>query len=301
MKYLARSALVLAIGLMPATGLFARPAAHGSGGGGGHGGSGGHGGGHGGHGASHSGGSSGRGAGHAIGHSLGHVFGHHGKTSNPAHDGAPPLVGAAVVRGKVSQPPSPRMVSFATSPRFRHRRFREFPSGERFFFFPRQRGFGFGNCADFGFSFRRFFFNDDFDCFGGELLFDPFFLGNVSGSFVDSPALLSNPGFLSSDDQDSAAPAPLNEPHEDASIPLEAATNNPASPTKPDQRPVTLLQLRDGTMYGLTDYWVEDGQLHYTTTYGGQDSIQLDRVDMEKTAELNSGRGVEFAPRPKPR
>jgi hypothetical protein len=57
-------------------------------------------------------------------------------------------------------------------------------------------------------------------------------------------------------------------------------------------RPITLLQLRDGSMYGLTDYWAKDGELHYTTTYGGQDSVPFERIDLEKTLQLDTDRGV---------
>jgi len=53
-------------------------------------------------------------------------------------------------------------------------------------------------------------------------------------------------------------------------------------------------------MYGLVDYWVEDGRLHYKTSYGGQNSIGLDRIDLEETVHLNAERGVQFALRPKP-
>ena len=60
------------------------------------------------------------------------------------------------------------------------------------------------------------------------------------------------------------------------------------------ERPITLLQLRDGSMYGLTDYWVRDGELHYTTTYGGQNSLPFERIDFEKTMQLNAGRGLPF-------
>ncbi len=51
-------------------------------------------------------------------------------------------------------------------------------------------------------------------------------------------------------------------------------------------------------MYGLTDYWVKEGELHYTTTYGGQDSVPLERIDLEKTEQLNGDRGVLFVLQP---
>lgn len=65
-------------------------------------------------------------------------------------------------------------------------------------------------------------------------------------------------------------------------------------------RPITLLQLRDGTMYGLTDYWLQDGELHYTTTYGGQGSVPFERIDLDKTVQLNTDRGVQFTLRAPP-
>ncbi len=66
------------------------------------------------------------------------------------------------------------------------------------------------------------------------------------------------------------------------------------------ESPVTLLQLRDGSMYGLTEYWVEGDELHYFTTYGGEDSVPLGHIDFEKTIKLNADRGVDFVLRPKP-
>jgi hypothetical protein len=58
--------------------------------------------------------------------------------------------------------------------------------------------------------------------------------------------------------------------------------------------PITLLQLRDGSMYGLTDYWVEGGELHYRTTYGGENSLPFERIDFAKTVQLNTDRDVPF-------
>jgi hypothetical protein len=63
---------------------------------------------------------------------------------------------------------------------------------------------------------------------------------------------------------------------------------------------MTLLQLRDGSMYGLTQYWVEGDNLHYFTTYGGENSVPIQRIDFEETVRLNADRGVDFVLRPKP-
>jgi hypothetical protein len=58
---------------------------------------------------------------------------------------------------------------------------------------------------------------------------------------------------------------------------------------------ITLLQLKNGWMYGLTDYWVEGDNLHYVTNYGGKNSVPLDLIDFAATIRLNSERGVEFS------
>ena len=55
-----------------------------------------------------------------------------------------------------------------------------------------------------------------------------------------------------------------------------------------------LLMLKDGSMYGLADYWLDGGRLHYITNYGGENSVELDRVDLPATLELNSRQGTPF-------
>jgi hypothetical protein len=42
-------------------------------------------------------------------------------------------------------------------------------------------------------------------------------------------------------------------------------------------------------------------RLHYRTTYGGENSIGLDSADLEKTSQLNAGRGAIFELRAKKR
>ena len=77
------------------------------------------------------------------------------------------------------------------------------------------------------------------------------------------------------------------------------AENGATSGAKNERR-ITLLQLRDGSMYGLTDYWVEGNQLNYITTCGGQNTLPMEHIDFEKTVRLNADRGVEFVLGPKP-
>lgn len=71
--------------------------------------------------------------------------------------------------------------------------------------------------------------------------------------------------------------------------------STPVSSTDRADHPITLLQLKNGWMYGLTDYWVEGDNLHYVTNYGGKNSVPLDLIDLPTTIRLNSERGGEFS------
>jgi hypothetical protein len=214
---------------------------------------------------------------------------------------ATPLAGAAGLHGAILQSPGAQIISAPARRRF-PRRPEDFPFGDRFLFFPLQAGFGFGGCASFGFPRHPFFFNDEFNCFAGGFFFDSFFIGRFSASFIGSSSFLpfndQMPNYVPGDSTAEARPAqPSNATglSESRGGTQNAATNNAAPVNKAkSEQPVTLLQLRDGSMYGLVAYGVEDGQLHYTTTYGGQNSLELDRIDLEKTVQLNAERGVQF-------
>jgi hypothetical protein len=166
------------------------------------------------------------------------------------------------------------------------------------FLFPHRRCFGFGGCPAFGFPTNSFFFGSGFNCFNrGFFFFDPFFFGSSSRSWYGSPDW-SGSGPIGPME----APLPAS-PDLSDSVDMNsyvAGTGNEGEDNAKREEPVTLLQLRDGSMYGLTAYWVEGDQLHYFTTYGGEGSVPIQRIDFEKTAKLNADRGVEFVLRPKP-
>ena len=98
---------------------------------------------------------------------------------------------------------------------------------------------------------------------------------------------------LIGDEQDYAAgdEADAGSP-DDAAAPDENSSDESKDGEAP--APDTLLQLKDGSMYGLTAYWVEGGELHYVTNYGGANAIPLDRIDLAKTVQLNASRGQAF-------
>jgi hypothetical protein len=64
--------------------------------------------------------------------------------------------------------------------------------------------------------------------------------------------------------------------------------------------PSTLLYMKDGTSYAITDYWLEGGQLHYLTSYGAENTVDLGLVDLQRTVDENAARGVNFTLRPGP-
>jgi hypothetical protein len=261
--------------------------------GGGHGGSGGHGSsGHGGHSSrgSSSTHSSGQSIGHTIGHSFAHVFGHRGHGASAAA-----LKAIPPEHGKVSASPESVLRVSDHQPRARFV-FRP-PMG----FFLRRRAFGFGECVDgwFGHNFR---FGDSWNCSNGGFFFDPFFFGWFSGSLSYGSAFGGTTWFSGGTEPDSELESPA-EPDAAYQRAIGDATNeipNSSDSATPSpngvkaESPITLLQLWDGSMYGLTDYWVKDGELHYRTTYGGENSLPFERIDFEKTVQLNADRGVPF-------
>lgn len=271
MNHRPRFSLVVLLALFASTSVYA-----GHGGGGGH--SGGHSGGR---------GVSGHPGGHASGHFFGHIFGRHsgGKVSQvakvPGGRGDGTFLASAMALNRLPHHPAPAGFIPGSVPRFVLHRNRQFVSGF---------------CGSFGFSWHTFLFPGDFNCFGDPFFFDPFLSGGFvagylgSNSFIDAGDLSAVSGPLDLSPAADAAGEPFvgsaavpgeeNEFFSDASATAEA--------------PFVLLQLKDGSMYGLTRYWVEDGRLYYTTTYGGENSVPLDRVDIPKTAQLNADRNIPF-------
>ena len=172
-------------------------------------------------------------------------------------------------------------------------------------FFPRHRRFGFGGCPVFLVPGNSFFFRNSIDCFHNSFFFYPFFFTPFWGPSFYGP-WLGDPSWFG----DVAGTPPTILPDGESGLSnwstggqsandfLNSQSSAAPLANPEDRRTVTLLQLRDGSMYGLTDYWVEDGELHYTTTYGGQNSVPFTMIDFEKTFKLNADRGVPFLLQP---
>jgi hypothetical protein len=62
----------------------------------------------------------------------------------------------------------------------------------------------------------------------------------------------------------------------------------------------TTIWLKDGTSYEVMSYWLDAGKLHYITNYGGETSIDLSQLDLQRTVDENAFRGANFTLRPAP-
>lgn len=154
------------------------------------------------------------------------------------------------------------------------------------FFNPFFFGFGFGPCfaGGFGCGFGPFGFGDlGFNGFGG------FGFGGGNGWFY--PPAPEIP------------PPPVNPTQENP--PLDFAPNYYFLPEVPEQtntqqKPTVKLVLKDGTIFDVYSYWLENNQLFYITTYNIKTSIPVDDLDLQKTVDLNQKLGVTFSLSNKP-
>jgi hypothetical protein len=65
------------------------------------------------------------------------------------------------------------------------------------------------------------------------------------------------------------------------------------------------LYLRNGTIYSVTDYWLFNGQIHFTTLEeGGTKSVEqvipFEDLDLQQTIDVNTRRGFRFVLRNAP-
>ena len=272
-------------------------------------------GGHGGGASGRAGRASGHGSGHFSSHSAGRSTGRTSGTSAPRGFAAPrfhsmPHEARGVMfpsgRGNFSPLPfSAPLPSFGHPQRITPAVPRQFVAPRPLFPLVRNRpffNFGFGFPIDrrfFGLHIRRFFPSRSFAFFGSSFFCDPFFFPCFDSFFFTPLAAPIFPAAFVTGTVFSAASS-RNEDESLSRWPNSSSDEDRTSATSPPEGPVTLLQLTDGSMYGLTDYWVEDGQLRYVTSYGAESSVPLDSVDFAETTRLNSERGLPFSLRENP-
>jgi hypothetical protein len=164
-------------------------------------------------------------------------------------------------------------------------------------------GFGFGGC------FGPFFFGCGGGFFGGGFGFgfglgygygycDPFWgcPAGFYGSYYNG-GYYGNQIYNQSTDESSVSNEFNPSRYWGPSAPPEE-TGGGGSASSSDSEVV--LFLKDGTVYAITDYWIADNKLHYVTNYGGENSIPLDQLDIQRTVDVNAKRGINITLRPTP-
>jgi hypothetical protein len=64
--------------------------------------------------------------------------------------------------------------------------------------------------------------------------------------------------------------------------------------------PATVIYLKDGTSSEVLSYWLDAGKLHYITNYGGETTVDMGQLDLQRTVDENTRLGVDFTLRPNP-
>lgn len=119
--------------------------------------------------------------------------------------------------------------------------------------------------------------------------FFPFGHRRFVGGFFTPTVPFFGPGLVSDSERVGQQP-PAEQP--------EAGKLEKAPESAPLAAPQTLLVFTDGSAYGVADYWLDDGRLHYLTSDGVEKSVPLERIDLYATVKVNWERGVQFTLRP---
>jgi hypothetical protein len=96
----------------------------------------------------------------------------------------------------------------------------------------------------------------------------------------------------------------LQSPDDSADINARGTWQNPPASDAGSQSnavaaaPNSVLYLRDGTNFDVRDYWLAEGKLHYVTSYGGENSVDLGQVDIQRSVDANAARGLSFSLHP---
>ncbi|MGH9828285.1 MAG: hypothetical protein ACREDR_34100, partial [Blastocatellia bacterium] len=139
--------------------------------------------------------------------------------------------------------------------------------------------FGFGGFGPFGGGWNSW----GYAPYGSNLLYQPP-TENLPATFGD---YLPNTNYAPSY---SYEPEPLPVPEEQP----------PSANVSTATQPIVDLVLKDGTVFGVTSYWLLNDRLYYITTYQIQSSIPIDQLDLQKTVDMNWKRGVAFTITPQP-
>jgi hypothetical protein len=242
-------------------------------------------------------GGGGHGGGGFSGHFSGHFSGFHSsghasqRSSGRRGASGPPVAGVTMAHGRRVEAGAP---GFHTPQPIRPNRPLAVSAfnGRRGFFGFGGLGWGLGFCSPFDGFYGDDLWSSGFGCASEDFFYDPNFGYGFSGDGGgDGEELQGNPDLSASDSQELGDFRPDVILENDPAPPADKVVHHRLSPHEPD----TILQLKNGSMYGLRDYWLADGRLNYLTNYGGQNAVSLAEIDFEKTNQLNAERGGRFS------
>jgi hypothetical protein len=130
-------------------------------------------------------------------------------------------------------------------------------------------GLGFGFGYGFGYGYPGYF---------GQNYDNSYSVGSAAG-----PTLYDN-------DTPASDSGGSNAPEQGTDQSSETAASPPP--------PATLIYLKDGTSYEVMSYWLDAGKLHYITNYGGESTLDMGQLDLQRTVDENTRIGVDFTLRP---
>jgi hypothetical protein len=152
-------------------------------------------------------------------------------------------------------------------------------------------GFGFGWWPGWGFGWPWL---NSWDW--GPSWIDPWW-SSPGYSYYVNPAGYSNN--YSYDDNYLYSAPPDNNPSSDDAAPPDDQSSTQSPDAGKIEMPV-LFYMKDGSVYAASDYWVEEGNLHYVLSNGAENAVELDQVDLKRTVTENADIGVQvpFKTRP---
>jgi hypothetical protein len=114
--------------------------------------------------------------------------------------------------------------------------------------------------------------------------------------FNNAP-VVTNAGFVTSIDPAinqtaQAQPAPPSSPQQEPVVlPIAAAAPRADGP-RTSSSSLTLIALRNESIWAVTEYWLAGDRLDYILPSGAHESCALNDVDLMRTTQLNSERGI---------
>ncbi len=147
-------------------------------------------------------------------------------------------------------------------------------------------GFGCGGGLGFGFGFGYGYGYGGYG-YGYPGYFGSGYDNSYNVGSTDAPVDFEND--TPADNSGGYSPAPSS---------LQQGTDQSSPAAAPAPPAATVIYLKDGTSYEVMSYWLDAGKLHYITNYGGETTVDMGQLDLQRTVDENTRAGVSFTLRP---